>query len=87
LDDARPLDHLAELADPVTLPLPAAVRRTMPVRSIEADQARALSYGQSLPAAGIEGVYAACTADGTVVALVTEAGAVARPVLVFTPTG
>jgi tRNA pseudouridine55 synthase len=87
LDDAYPLDELAELDDPVPLPLPDAVRRTMPVRSIDADQARALSFGKTLESAGIAGTYAACTADGTVVALLSEDGEFARPVLVFTPAG
>jgi tRNA pseudouridine55 synthase len=87
LDDARTLDQLAELADPVTLPLPAAVARTMPVRRIDAAEARALSYGKTLPATGIAGTYAACTAEASVVALLTEDGPVARPVLVFTPAG
>jgi tRNA pseudouridine55 synthase len=87
LDDARTLDELAELADPVTLPLPAAVGRTMQLRTVDPDEARALSFGKALPIAGMAGTYAACTAEGTVVALLTEDGGAARPVLVFTPAG
>jgi tRNA pseudouridine55 synthase len=88
LADARTLDELAALPDPVTLPLPAAVRRAMPVRRIDTDEARALSYGKSIPSAGIDGIYAALAADDTVVALLAEnALPHARPVLVFTPAG
>jgi tRNA pseudouridine55 synthase len=86
-DDARTLDELAALADPVTLPLGAAVRRTMPVRTVDAGEARALSYGKALAARGITGTYAALSGDGEVLALLAEDATAARPVLVFAPAG
>src|SRR5882757_1353469 len=46
LDQARPLDVLAELADPVTLPLPAAVRAALPAREITDTDGIALSFGK-----------------------------------------
>jgi len=95
LDAARTLDELAELDDPVTLPLADAVRTAMPAREITADEARALSYGKALAPVGIEGTYGAFAPDGTVVALLAEAEAEAdagadrkaKPVLVFQPAG
>ena len=85
LDGARTLDELAASADPVTLPLPAAVRAAMPAREVTADEARELSFGRRIDAAGIAGTYAALGPDGTVVALLTDVDGRSRPVLVFTP--
>jgi tRNA pseudouridine55 synthase len=87
LDQARTLDQLAELADPVTLPLDEAVRTALPVRLVDADEARSLSYGKALTPCGIAGTYGAFTPDGTVVALLAEDVTSARPVLVFAPAG
>ena len=87
LELARSLEELAGLDDPVTLPLPAAVRLAMPVRTLTEDEARALSYGKAITATGLAGTYAAIAPDGVVVALLGEAGEQARPVLVFTPAG
>jgi tRNA pseudouridine55 synthase len=87
LDQARSLDVLAELSDPVTLPLPAAVRSALPVRDITDADGIALSFGKSLDAAGIDGTYGAFTSDGEVVALLSERDGQARPVLVFRPAG
>jgi tRNA pseudouridine55 synthase len=87
LDQARPLDVLAELADPVTLPLPAAVRAALPARDITDADGIALSFGKSLNAVGIDGTYGVFTPDGEVVALLSERDGKARPVLVFRPAG
>ena len=85
LDGARTLDELAALEDPVVLPLAEAVRRTMPAREITDDQARELSYGRPIAAAGAAATHGAFAPDGTVVALLSEDGDRAKPVLVFTP--
>ena len=87
LAQARSLDELAQLDDPVTMPLAAAVGAALPVRQVTAAQARELSFGRTLPAAGIAGTYGAFDPDGAVVALVAERGDDARPVLVFTAAG
>jgi tRNA pseudouridine55 synthase len=87
LDAARTLTALAELDDPITLPLPDAVRLAMPVRDIDEAEARELSFGRPLLARGIDGVHGAVAADGTVVALLREEDGRARPVLVFTAAG
>jgi len=87
LDEARTLEQLAGLDDPVTLPLPAAVRVAMPVREIDADEARELSFARSLVARGVEGTHAAIAPDGTVAALLREEAGRAKPVLVFAAAG
>jgi tRNA pseudouridine55 synthase len=87
LDGAHTLDELAELDDPVTLPLADAVRTAMPTREVSADEARALSYGKALEPAGIAGTYGAFDGDGSVIALLAESDGRARPVLVFAPAG
>jgi tRNA pseudouridine55 synthase len=87
VSDARTLEALAELEDPVTLRLADAVRASMPVRDIDEDDARELSFGRSLQPRSISGTYGAIAPDGTVVALLIEDGTSARPVLVFTAAG
>jgi tRNA pseudouridine55 synthase len=84
---ARTLDALAELDDPVTLPLADAVRAAMPVRQVDGDEARALSYGKTLEVRGIGGTHGAIAPDGTVAALLVEEGGRAKPVLVFAAAG
>lgn len=87
LADARTLDELGALDDPVTLPLPDAIRATMPVRAVDTAEATELSYGRALAARGIDGVHGALGPDGTVVALLREQDGRARPVLVFAAAG
>ncbi|MDT4979044.1 MAG: tRNA pseudouridine55 synthase [Pseudonocardiales bacterium] len=87
IDQAQTLDALAELADPVTLPLADAVRAAMPVRQVDDEEARALSYGKSLELSGIAGTHGAIAPDGTVAALLVEDGGRAKPVLVFAAAG
>lgn len=87
LDSARTLEALAAADDPVALPLAAAVRAAMPVRDVDTDEARALSYGKALTPRGIDGTHAAIDAAGTVVALLAEHDGLARPVLVFAAAG
>jgi tRNA pseudouridine55 synthase len=87
LEMARTLDELGTLDDPVTIPLADAVRRAMPVRAVDDDEARALSFGKALAPCGLPGTYGALAPDGSVVALLTEDGTSARPVLVFAAAG
>ncbi len=84
---ARTLDELAELDDPVTLPLAAALRAAFPVREIDAEEARELSFGRPIAARGVAGVHAAIDAAGLAVALLREDEGRDRPVLVFAPAG
>jgi tRNA pseudouridine55 synthase len=86
--DAASLEELAELAeraDPVTLPLGAAVERLLPRRNASLDEAKALSHGGSVPAMGLTGPYAVFAPDGRVVAIVSERAGRARPDVVLAP--
>ncbi|QZN84535.1 tRNA pseudouridine(55) synthase TruB [Cellulomonas sp. C5510] len=86
--DARTLEQLDAWPADVpldTLPLADAARATFPVRELTGDEARALSFGQRIPASGSgAGVtVAAVTPDGELAALLEDRGPHARPVLVF----
>jgi tRNA pseudouridine55 synthase len=86
IEQGATLDELAQRADPVTLPLPDAVRATMPVRSVSTEEARELTFGRPILPVGHKQTYAAClSGDGSVIALLEETAEKARPVLVFAP--
>lgn len=85
LAQAATIDELAALPDPVTIPLADALGSTMPSRVVTADEARALGFGRSIPAAGVAGTYGALDPAGEAIALLEESGGDARPVLVFRP--
>jgi tRNA pseudouridine55 synthase len=83
LAEAATLDALAELPDPVTLPLADAARRCFPPREATEDETRVLSHGGSLVPVGITGPYAVFGPDGTLLAVVVERDGRARPEIVF----
>lgn len=89
LTRARTLDELE--TDLALLPLAEAARATLPVREVDEADARALSYGSSIPvepAAPVgtrERPVAALAPDGTVVALLTDVDGRSRPLLVLAP--
>lgn len=86
LAEAVTLETLERRApEVVTLSLTEAARRGFPHRQATAEQARALSHGGRLPAAGIPGPYAVFAPDGEVVAIVTERDGEARPDVVLAP--
>ncbi|MBB5872292.1 tRNA pseudouridine55 synthase [Allocatelliglobosispora scoriae] len=83
LEQAATLEELAELADPVTLPLPAALRRVFQVRDADVEETRILSHGGPLEPVGIAGPYAVFGADGAPLAVVSERGGKARAEIVL----
>lgn len=84
LDQARTLEHLE--ADPaLSYTLDEACLLAFPRRDITAAQAADASHGRPLPAAGIEGVYAATAAAGRVIALLEDGLKTARSVVVIRP--
>ncbi len=86
LSAARPLDDLAALPDPVTLPLADALRAAFPVRELTGAEAAELAFGRPVAAGGIPATYAALGPDGSAVALLRDDAGTpprARPVLVF----
>jgi tRNA pseudouridine55 synthase len=82
LAEARTLE---QLGDGFTLlPLAEAARLAFPARELTADEARRLSHGMKLTAVGLGAVPAAAFApDGALVAVVTEDGPTARPLVVL----
>lgn len=83
LAEAHTLEQLAELPDPVTLPLAKALARAMPVRSVDEAQAKTLSHGGPLPAIGQAGPYGVLGPDGAALAVVSEREGRARAEIVL----
>ena len=84
LDHARTLDDLAEQPS-LSYSLDEACLLGFPRRDITADQAVDAGHGRPLPAAGIEGPYAATDSAGRVLALLEDSGAGTRSVVVIRP--
>jgi tRNA pseudouridine55 synthase len=84
LTAARTLERLEEEPE-LSLDLGAAVATAFPRRDVDAATARAVQYGQKIPAAGIEGTYGVFDPDGRVLALAVDSGGVARSVVVLSP--
>jgi tRNA pseudouridine55 synthase len=85
LEQALTLAELAELDDPIMLPLPAAIAASMPIRRLLPAEASELTFGRTIEPAGIEGTYGGIDSSGAAVALLREWDGRARPVLGFTP--
>lgn len=84
LDEARSLDDLAGRPG-LSLTLDEACLLMFPRRDLSAEEAEASGNGRPLPAAGIDGVYAACAGDGRVMALLRDDGACTKSVVVIRP--
>ncbi|MFG3338904.1 tRNA pseudouridine(55) synthase TruB [Glycomyces sp. NPDC048151] len=87
LDTAATLEVLAERSEggePLgALAMGEAAARLMPTRTATEAEAKALSYGKPLDAAGIEGRYAVLSESGDLLAVMTEQGGKAKPETVF----
>jgi tRNA pseudouridine55 synthase len=84
------LEHASTLealeADPsAVVPLDAAVALAFPRRDLDAAQAADISHGRPLPATGAPGTYGVFAPDGRALALVTDKGPQARPLVVLAP--
>ncbi|MGY1729802.1 tRNA pseudouridine(55) synthase TruB [Geodermatophilus sp. SYSU D01062] len=77
---------LAAGGGPGTLTLPEAATAIYPERRLTDDEARALGYGQRVPATGRPGLTAAVDPAGRLVALVEDAGSTARVAVGFPPS-
>jgi tRNA pseudouridine55 synthase len=84
LDRARTLDELAD-APRLSMTLDEACLQSFPRRELLAEEAESARHGRALPAAGIEGIYAATAPGGDVVALLTDEGARTKSVVVVRP--
>ncbi|WP_106848097.1 tRNA pseudouridine(55) synthase TruB [Blastococcus sp. Marseille-P5729] len=80
---ALTLEQIADLDDPVAVPLDEAVRRTFAVRALTAEQARELSFGRAIGGdGGADEGLGAVAPDGRAIALVDGRG---KPRVVFAP--
>jgi tRNA pseudouridine55 synthase len=68
------------------LPLTQAATMVFPARQVTVEEARALSYGQRIPATGASGLHTAVDPDGRLVALLEDSGTAARVAVGF-PSG
>ncbi|WP_091249768.1 tRNA pseudouridine(55) synthase TruB [Arthrobacter sp. ok909] len=92
LDQAHTLEELAETLD--VLEMSDAARALMPNRELSEAETTEISFGRRIAAGTAAGTPDAATADkpaaafapdGTLVALLADAGSYAKPVLVFAP--
>ena len=82
LDGARTLDALG--AEFAVLSMADAARAAFPSRELTEEESRRLVHGQRIKAVGLgEEPAAAFAPDGTLVAVVTEVGPTAKPLLVL----
>jgi tRNA pseudouridine55 synthase len=84
LDQAHSLDDLAERPR-LSYSLDEACLLIFPRHDLTAEEAEATSNGRALSAAGIDGIYAACDADGRVMALLRDEGTRTKSVVVIRP--
>jgi tRNA pseudouridine55 synthase len=84
LDQARALDDLAERPG-LTLTLDEACLLLFSHRQLDDEQADAAANGRSLNPVGIDGLYAAHTGDGRVIALLRDDGPRTKSVVVIRP--
>jgi len=87
---ARPVEDAAGAlagpgSGPGVLALADAARAVFPARELTAEETVALGYGQRVPATGAPGLHAAVAPDGRLVALVEDAGPLARVAVGFPP--
>lgn len=87
LEQAVTLDELERTGRAVAIEAGEAADLLFPRREVAASEAQRLSHGNPLPAVGIPGSYAVFGPDGTVIAVVREAGGLARPEVVLAPAG
>jgi tRNA pseudouridine55 synthase len=84
LQHARTLEQL-EREPGLSLPLDDAVAVAFPRRDLDAALAADIAHGRPLPAGGLTGPYGVFAPDGHVLALVTDRGEQARPLVVLAP--
>jgi len=84
LDQARTLDELAERPQ-LSLTLDEACLLLFSHRQLTDDDADAVANGRALSPAAIDGVYAAHTPDGRVIALLRDDGSRTKSVVVIRP--
>jgi tRNA pseudouridine55 synthase len=84
IDQARSLDEIAE-QPALSLTLDQACLQLFSHRQLTDEEADSVANGRALSPAGIDGVYAAHTADGQVMALLRDEGSKTKSVVVIRP--
>jgi tRNA pseudouridine55 synthase len=84
IDQARSLDELTEEPE-LSLTLDDACLQLFPHRQLCDDEVDSVANGRALNPAGIDGVYAAHTADRHVIALLRDEGSKTKSVVVIRP--
>ncbi|MBV8861486.1 MAG: tRNA pseudouridine(55) synthase TruB [Mycobacterium sp.] len=84
LDQARSLDELAERPR-LSFTLDEVCLQLFPSRQLSGEEAEATAHGRALTPAGIDGIYAAHTADDEVIALLRDDGPRTKSVVVIRP--
>jgi tRNA pseudouridine55 synthase len=84
LDEALSLDDLAEQPR-LSRTLDEACLLLFPRRPLSVEEAEAAGNGRALTAAGVDGIYAAHSVDGQVIALLRDDGPRTRSVVVIRP--
>ncbi len=84
LDQARTLEQLADHAE-LSYSLDEACLQGFPRRDLSEEEAVDAAHGRPLAAAGLDGIYAATAPDGRVMALLQDAGARTKSVVVIRP--
>ena len=86
LATSTPLDELDPERPAPLIPLAAAARAQLVVHELTDAEADAVGHGRRIPSARVgEKVVAAFAPDGSLVAVLDESGAEARPTVVFAP--
>jgi tRNA pseudouridine55 synthase len=89
VDRAAPVEKAAAAlvagGEAGVLGLTEAATTVFPTRAVTVEEARALTYGQRIPATGTPGLHAAVDPDGRLFALVEDAGATAKVTVGFPP--
>lgn len=81
-----PFGDPVPLGDPLpVMPLGSAVSLLFPQRRVDAAGADDIRHGRSLPPSGVDGPVGVLGPDGSLLALVTDRGEQARPLVVFAP--
>jgi tRNA pseudouridine55 synthase len=84
IDDAVPLESLQPGGPVPLVSIGDAARAQFVVHELTAEEAAAVGHGRRIPAAReSEPVVAALGPDGSLVAMLDESGAEARPIVVF----
>jgi tRNA pseudouridine55 synthase len=84
IEQARTLEQLADSAQ-LSLSLDDACLLAFAHRDLDHGQVDDVAHGRPLPAAGVDGVYAAVAPDGRVMALLQDRGARTTSVVVIRP--